>query len=211
MEKIVILGKGGHAESLIDIIERENKYEIAGYIVNDVGRKVEGELYPVIGSDSDLEKIFQSGIRNVAIGIGYLGKSDLRERLWDKLKAIGFLLPVICDPSAILARNAKFDEGTMIGKGVIVNSNVSVGKMCIINTGAIIEHGCEVGDFSHISVGSILCGNVKVGEATFVGANSTVIQGKRIGSKCIVGAGITVRKDIDSYCIVWNGEKKNQL
>ena len=31
MEKIVILGQGGHAASLVDTIERENKYRIAGY------------------------------------------------------------------------------------------------------------------------------------------------------------------------------------
>lgn len=215
MEKIIILGKGGHAGSLVDIIERENKYEIVGYVVNNIGTNIEGEKYPVIGSDLDLGQIFEGGIRNAAIGIGFLGKSDLRERLWDKLKAIGFLLPVICDPSAILAKDVKFGEGTMIGKGAIVNANASVGKMCIINTGAIIEHDCEVGDFSHISVGSILCGNVKTGKSVFAGANSTVIQGINIGNRCIIGAGTTVRKNVEDKHMVcskaevflWGGYK----
>lgn len=35
MEKIIILGMGGHAESLADVLERQQKYEIAGYVVND--------------------------------------------------------------------------------------------------------------------------------------------------------------------------------
>ncbi len=38
MEKIVILGNGGHAKSLIDAIERQRQYEIAGYVVNEIGR-----------------------------------------------------------------------------------------------------------------------------------------------------------------------------
>lgn len=202
MEKIIILGKGGHSRSLVDIIEKESKYEIAGYVTNDIHHQMENGRYPVIGSDADLEQIFQSGIKNAAIGIGYLGKSNLRERLWDNLKTIGFQLPVICDPSAILARDAKFGEGTMIGKGAIVNANASVGKMCIINTGSIIEHDCEVGDFSHISIGSVLCGNVKVGKAVFTGANSTVIQGINIGSRCIIGAGTTVRKNVEDKHMV---------
>lgn len=211
MDKIIILGKGGHAESLADIVERENKYEIAGYVVNDIGQQSENEKYSVIGSDMDLERIFQSGIRNAALGIGYLGKSDLREKLWNKLKAIGYSLPVICDPSAILTKKIQLGEGTMIGKGAIINANASIGKICIINTGAIIEHDCRVDDFSHISVGSVLCGNVQVGRASFIGANATVIQGKNIGNKCIVGAGTTVRKNIEDGRIVWSGEKVNQL
>lgn len=211
MEKIIILGKGGHAESLVDIVERENKYEIAGYVLNDSRQQAEKEKYPVIGSDMDLEQIFKSGIRNAALGIGYLGKSDLREKLWSKLKKIGYSLPIICDPSVILAGNVQLGEGTMVGKGAIINANVSVGKACIINTGAIVEHDCIVADFSHISVGSVLCGGVQVGKASFVGANATVIQGKKIGSRCIIGAGTTVRKNIEDNHIVWSGEKVNQL
>lgn len=211
MEKMIILGKGGHAESLADIVERENKYEITGYVVNDNVQRSGDEKYPVLGSDHDLEQIFKSGIKYAALGIGYLGKSDLRERLWTKLKSIGYTIPVICDPSAVLAGNIELGEGTMVGKGAIVNANASVGKMCIINTGAIIEHDCIVEEFSHISVGSVLCGGVQVGKASFVGANATVIQGKRIGNRCIVGAGMVVRKDVGDNHIVWSGEKVNQL
>lgn len=211
MEKIIILGKSGHADSLVDIIKKKNKYEIAGYVINDNNQQSEDERYPVIGSDMDLEQIFKSGIRNAALGIGYLGRSDLREKLWNKLKAIGYSLPVICDPSAILAENVQLGEGTMVGKGAIINANASIGKVCIINTGAIIEHDCRIDDFSHISVGSVLCGNVQVGRESFIGANATVIQGKNIGSQCIVGAGTTVRKNIEDGRIVWSGEKVNQL
>lgn len=207
MEKIIILGKGGHAESLVDIVERENKYEVAGYVVNDTYQQAGSEKYPIIGCDADLEQIFQRGIRNAALGIGYLGKSDLREKLWNKLKKIGYSLPIICDPSAVLAGSVQIGEGTMVGKGAIINANASVGKVCIINTGAIVEHDCIVEDFSHISVGSVLCGGVQIGKASFIGANATVIQGKRIGSRCIVGAGTTVRKNVEDNCMVQNRER----
>lgn len=200
MEKIVILGNGGHARSLVDIIEREKRYEIAGYVVNENDPDMPDAKYPRLGGDAQLEQIFQSGVKNAALGVGYMGNSGLREKLWEQLKQIGFFLPVICDPSAVLAEDARIGEGSFIGKGSIVNANASVGKMCIINTGAIIEHDCEVEDFSHISVGSVLCGNVKVGAASFVGANATVIQGVSIGRGCVIGAGTTIRKDLkDNY------------
>ncbi len=202
MEKIIILGRGGHAESLADVIERENKYQIAGYVVNDSRQEAGEQGYSIIGTDADLLRIFQSGIKYAAMGIGYLGRSDLRERLWNCLKEIGYSLPVICDPSAVVANHISIGEGTMIGKGAIINANADIGKMCIVNTGAIVEHDCIIADFSHISVGSVLCGNVQVGRETFVGANATVIQGMCIGNRCVIGAGTTLRRNVEDYCMV---------
>ena len=195
MEKIIILGQGGHAASLVDILERQGKYDIAGYVVNNAA-EAEDKRYPVIGCDDDLETIFRRGVTRAAVGIGYMGKSDLRERLWRKLQSIGFDLPVICDPSATVAGNADIGAGCFVGKGAVVNANASVGKMCIINSGAIVEHDCVVEDFSHVSVGTVLCGNVRVGRAAFIGANATVIQGRSIGDGCVVGAGEVVKRNL---------------
>ena len=209
MEQILILGSGGHAASLVDILERENKYEIAGYVVND--KKADCCDYPILGMDEDLTQLYQNGIKNAAIGIGYLGKSDLRERLYGRLKEIGFNLPVICDPSAVVSKGADIGEGTLIGKGAIVNVGATVGKICIINSGAIVEHGCVVNDFAHISVGSVLCGGVIVKRAAFIGANATILQEKTVGENCIVGAGSTIRKNVEDYNMVWNKESTRCL
>ena len=196
MEKIIILGMGGHAKSVADTIERQSLYEIYGFVVNEKLADIEQYHYPVVGSDGDLQKLFMNGTKHVAMGIGFLGKSRLRERLYLQLREIGYSFPIICDPSAIVSRCTSIGEGTFIGKGAIVNVSAQIGKMCILNAGAIIEHDCHVGDFSHVSVGTVLCGEVKIGKESFIGANATVIQGRRIGVSCIVGAGATVRKDI---------------
>lgn len=195
MEKIIIIGKGGHARSVADIIERQNLFEIAGYIVNEEAKEAE-EDYPILGKDEDLLGLFKEGISNVAMGIGFMGKSKLREKIYFKLKEIGYHFPVICDPSAIVSSRAVIEEGCMIGKGAIINAGARIGRLCIINTGAIIEHDCIIQDFSHISVGTVLCGAVRVGKETFVGANSTVIQGRGIGERCIIAAGAVVRKEL---------------
>lgn len=196
MEKILILGMGGHAKSLEDAIERERKYEIAGYVVNDDADSNVGKRYHILGNDDDLLKLFQQGIHNAAIGIGFLGKGNLRNTLYEKLKKIGYHLPVVCDPSAIIASGVCIDEGTFVGKGTVLNADVQIGKMCIINTGAIVEHDCRVGDFSHVSVGAVLCGEVTVGINAFVGANATIIQGRKVADECLVGAGEVIRKNV---------------
>lgn len=196
MEKILILGNGGHARSLADVIEREKKYEIAGYVVNTSSSSFPKNDYEVIGSDTDLKNLYSQGIRSAAIGIGFLGKGNLRQHLYERLKAMGYNLPIICDPSAVIASNVVIGEGTFIGKGAILNTGVRVGRMCILNTGAIIEHDCTIGDFSHVAVRGVLCGSVIVGTSSFIGANATVIQERRIGNNCIVGAGEIVKENI---------------
>lgn len=196
MEKIVIMGSGGHAKSIVDIIEKDGTYEIVGFIDKDMEEEYSYRGYRIIGTDTDLEKIYINGVHNIAMGIGYLGDSFLRDKLYDKLKDIGYVFPVIVDPSAIVASDVQIDEGTIVAKRVVINAGSKVGKMAIINSGAIVEHECVVGDFSHISVGTILCGNDRVGTHSFVGAGATVIQGVEIGNECIVGAGSVVLKSI---------------
>ena len=196
MEKILILGMGGHAKSMVGAIERENKYEIAGYVVNEHNSVMSESDYPVLGNDNDLQRLFLQGIHNVAIGIGYLGKSELRKTLYRNVKEIGYSLPVVCDPSAIIASGVTVGEGTFIGKGAILNADSKIGKMCIVNTGAIVEHDCQVEDFSHVSVGTVLCGEVSIGKEAFIGANATVIQGRKVAAGCIVGAGEVIRTNV---------------
>lgn len=174
---------------MADCIEREGKYSIVGYTdMEDHHSK-----YTYLGTDDELQAIFDSGVRNAAVGVGYLGKGSLRNKLFDLLKSIGYELPVIKDPSSIISDSAIIGEGTFIGKAAIVNAEASIGKMAIINTKALIEHECKVGEFTHIAVGAVLCGQVVVGDSVLVGANATVIQCRTIESNSIVPAGVTVR------------------
>lgn len=204
MKDIILVGFGGHAKSTIDCIEKTGQYKIIGYTDIEPNKPYRDYLY--LGNDAVLSQYFEKGIKYAFISVGYMGKGDLRHRLYKKLKEIGYVLPTIIDGSAQIADDVQIGEGCFVGKGAIINSNTVIGKMCIINTGAIIEHDCIVDDFSHISVGSVLCGNVKVGRASFVGANATVIQGRTIGNKCIIGAGEILRTDLEDYSMVVNRE-----
>ncbi len=189
MEDIVLVGFGGHAKSVADCIERQGKYRIVGY--TDVEEHT--SVYRYLGTDEALKSVYDRGVKNAVIAIGYMGKGNLRERLYEKAKTIGYELPIIIDPSAIVSKSADIGEGTFVGKGAIINAEACVGKMTIVNTKALIEHECKVEDFAHIAVAAVLCGNVTVKKAAFVGANSTVIQGRIVEERQLVPAGVTVR------------------
>jgi len=57
--KLLLIGGGGHCKSVIDVIEQENKYAIAGIVDQKefIGQNVLG--YEIIGSDDHLSDLFQ--------------------------------------------------------------------------------------------------------------------------------------------------------
>ncbi len=198
MEEIVLVGYGGHAESVADCIERSRKFHIAGY----TDLSAHNTRYEYLGTDHILERIYQEGICNAALCIGYLGRGDIRERLFHRLKTIGFKLPVISDPSSVISDKAILGEGTFVGKGAVVNSGARVGDMCILNTMSLVEHGCRIDNFTHVAVGGILCGEVSVGERVLIGAGAVVLQGLTIPDGAIIPAGMTVRKgDLGKFTV----------
>lgn len=171
-EKIILIGGGGHCKSVIDVIEQEGKWGIFGIVdtKENIGRKVFD--YEIIGCDDDLEKIFQS-CKNAIVCLGHIKSNALRVKLFEKLKHIGFNLPVIISPHAYVSKYAHVKEGTIIMHHAFVNAGVSIGKNCIINTKALIEHDTNIEDNCHISTASVLNGGVVVKENTFFGSNAT--------------------------------------
>lgn len=189
MEDIILVGFGGHAKSVADTIETLGQYRIVGY--TDVQEAATN--YKYLGTDDCLKQLFDGGISNAIVSVGYMGNGCIRERLYDCLIKIGFQLPIIIDPSAIVSDKAIIEEGVFVGKGAVINSEATVKKMAIINTKAIIEHESVIGEFSHVAVGAVVCGQVNVGKRVLVGANSTIIQNQTIMDEKIVPAGGVIR------------------
>ena len=174
-EKIVLIGGGGHCHSVIDVIEQTNKYEIIGIVdtKENIGKKVLD--YKVIACDDDLKTIFKT-CKNAIITVGQIELNKIRVRIYNKLKQIGFNLPVIISPLAYVSKHSIIEEGTVILHHALVNANVKIGKNCIINTKALIEHDCIVEDNCHISTASVINGGVIVKENSFFGSNATSKQ-----------------------------------
>ncbi len=171
-EKILLIGGGGHCRSVIDVIELEEKYEIAGIIDKKelVGQNVLG--CKIIGCDDDLEEFF-GRYKYAIVTVGQIKSNSLRVKLFDKLKNIGYTLPTIISPLAYVSKHSIIDEGTIIMHQALINSNVTIGKNCIINSKALVEHDCVIENSCHISTASVINGATVVKEGTFFGSNAT--------------------------------------
>lgn len=208
MKKVVLVGAGGHALSVIDSIQSKGDYEIVGITEsgNHAGEKILG--CEILGDDSILTSLFNSGVQHASITVGSINNTALREKLFLMLKRHGFILPAIIDKSAKISSKVLLGEGIYIGKNAIINPKATIKNMAIINTGAIIEHGCCIEEFSHIAPGAVLCGDVRIGAHTHIGANAVVIQGVNVGDNCLIGAGSVVVRNLPSGVIAYGNPCK---
>ena len=178
-EKIVLLGGGGHCHSVIDVIEQEDKYQIVGIIDKKelLGTNVLG--YKIIANDDNLEEIYKT-CKNAIITVGQIESNHVRVKLFNRLKEIGFKLPIIISPIAYVSKHSFIDEGTVVMHHAFINANVKIGKNCIINSKALIEHDVIIEDNCHISTASVINGTVLVKANTFFGSNATSKQSVEI-------------------------------
>jgi len=201
MDKIVLVGAGGHAKASIDVIEAEKKYSIFGLVEKSSAGIQEILGYRVVGSDDDLEKIIkEAGFALVTVG--QIKTPVVRIRLFETLKLFGFNLPVIASPTAHLSKHSSIDEGSIIMHGAVVNASAGIGRNCIINNKALIEHDAIVRDHCHIATGAIINGDVTIGRGTFIGSGAVIYNGISIGNNCIVAAGLTVKRSINNNSVI---------
>lgn len=177
--KILLIGGGGHCHSVIDVIEQENRYQIASIVdtPENLGNQVLG--YPVIATDEQLAELYGQ-FQYAVVTVGQIKSSALRVRLYQQLKEIGYQLPVIISPLAYVSKHAQVGEGTVVMHHALVNANARIGKNCIINSKALIEHDATIQDHCHIATSAVINGGVLVKQHTFVGSNVTSVQGSTL-------------------------------
>lgn len=196
MQEIIIIGGGGHAKVLIDLIRTSGRYEIAGILDPLLEIKSTFPDIPVIGNDDMLEELFSNGVRNVCIAVGSIRDNSKRKALYEQVKKIGFVAPHLIHPKTIVSRKAQVADAVQIMAGAIIQAESMIGENTIVNTGSIIEHDCKIGKHVHICSGAIISGGCEIGEGVFIGAGATVIQGIKIGKNSIVAAGAVVVNDV---------------
>lgn len=182
MKNVVILGAGGHAHVIADIIEEEGN-NVTAFLDDDLNQS------DCSGPISDYTKFKDC---DFVIGIG---NADIRE----ELSKLPLRWHTAIHPSAIISKTVDIGEGTVVMPNVVINSRSRIGKHCIINSGAIVEHDNFIGDYSHISVGANLGGTVIVGQKCWIGIGATIKNNINICDNVIIGAGALVIGDIEKH------------
>jgi len=201
---IVVVGTGGHARELLDVIEAMNVEEpglfhMLGFLDDALerhGRLVRG--HAVLGSVEWLETRRHDPPWFV-VGIG----SPAARRLTAaRAEQFGARPATLVHPSAVIAHNVRIGEGSVVTANATLTCDITLGVQVHVNIAATISHDCIVGDYALLGPGSHLAGNVRVGAGCDVGIGAVVIQGLEVGEWSIVGAGTVVVQSVPANVTV---------
>ena len=191
---VVLLGAGGHAKVIVDILRDSGLYDVIGCLAaSSTGKEVAG--VKVIGDDSDLPRLYAEGLKDAFIAIG---DNARRAEMMQFVTKMGFKLINAISPYSHISPSVHLGQGIAVMPGVVINVDTVIGDNAIINTGATIDHDCVIGAHCHIGPGTNIAGNVKIGSGSFLGIGCRVIPKINIGEWTVIGAGAVVVNDIPS-------------
>ncbi|UOP01246.1 hypothetical protein LVJ84_02955 [Kingella potus] len=148
-DKLVIIGAGGHGKVLAATALAAGRWAQIVFL-DDVPRRRRHRTRPArfgrhtaFGHAPDSRRI--PGRR----GRGRQRRAAKAVRY--RLKTLGFTLPDIVHPSAVVAPYAALGGGCAVFAQAVIQPGSRIGEGCIVNTAATVDHDCTLGAFVHIS------------------------------------------------------------
>lgn len=195
---VVIIGLNALTRTVIDTLELINNFQISGIIDIKETANVPSltTSQPVFNSLDDLfvlEK--KKNIKHVVICVL---DGNQRKNISEIIQksSPGLIFICVVHPSAVLAKHMVFGKGSIIGSGVVLNSDCKLGDFCIVKDQVSIGHDCEIGNFVTLKKNVTLGGHVSVGSACTLQSNVSIIEKVIIGENCLIKESTLVLKDI---------------
>jgi len=195
INRIGIIGAGGHAKVVIDALGSQEVPEILVFD-QDSGKHATRILgINIVAPLPDWPELPPQ--LHVAIGDNTHRKVNamaLREQGCE-------LVSVIHSTSAV-SEFTRLGLGCFVAAKAILGPDVAVQDGVIVNHAAVLDHDVKVGAFSHIAPNATLGGEVVIGEQCLVGAGAVILPGVILGDNVIVGAGAVVTRDVQAGMVI---------
>lgn len=117
---------------------------------------------------------------------------NIVKRLPKETKYFTFIHPT----AIILGDDVYIGDGSIICAGVIITTNISIGKHSQLNLQTTIGHDCRIGDYFTTAPGAKISGNCTIGDFVYFGTNSSVKEKINICNNVTIGLGAGVTKNI---------------
>ncbi len=197
--RLVILGTGGNAYDVLDIVEAQNRiaptWDILGFL-DDAKRAGSDHLnFPILGALADAGEMPAD-----CLFINAIGSDKSYRRRPAIIKATGLAVErfaTLIHPLAAISSRATIGRGVYVGAGVSVAGNVTVAEQVSISAGVIIGHDSVVEAYSMLAPRVVLSGFTSIGRACYIGAGAMLRQHVQVGEGALVGMGAVVLDVVD--------------
>jgi sugar O-acyltransferase (sialic acid O-acetyltransferase NeuD family) len=203
VQKLIILGCGGNALDLFDIVDAINRvtptWQVDGFL--DDRREQDSEYlgFRVLGRLPDARRfedcLFASTIWN-----------EITFRNLHRVLASTHVdrsrFATLVHPAASVSARARLGQGVIVNFGASIAGNVTIDDHVSIGPGCIVGHDSIIDSYTCVAAGAVISGGVHVQRNCYVGSGAMVRQRIRIGEKALVGLGAVVVKDVDALATV---------
>lgn len=200
LEKLLIIGAGGFALEVIDLIESINSinqtYDIIG-LLDDNRKGLVLDKYNILGEISDYKEYSNHSI------IIAIANPNIRQAIYSKIVTDKFKMPNLIHPNTEISKYTDFEQNSaiIVNYATQISAKVKIEKAVIIDSKSYIGHETIIKPFVTIYPGVNISGKNVINERSEIGLGSNIIQGLSVGSNTIIGAGSTVINNIDDNMI----------
>lgn len=203
MSRIVVYGASDQGRCTVDVIEQGGRDEVVGFLDDIVPAGTQLDGHPVLGSGTDVAELreahgFDAAI--VAIGDNFR-RSQVAGRLAVADPTLAFAVAV--HPSAVIGRDVRIGDGTILMAGTVVNGSATIGRHVMLCARSSLDHDSEMQDFASLAPAATTGGRVHIGHHTAVGLGASIIHSRTIGDHSVIGAGSTVVRDIAGHTVAY--------
>lgn len=197
--KMLIIGAGdlgAQVKHWAELNATGVSYDIVGFVDDTKNKDSLFEGLPILGCISDMESLYEAKLFEEAfIAIGY-NHFNVREYLYQKLKASNIPLATIIAPQTYIDSTSNIGRGCLIHPGCIISMNAVIEDNVILMNKVVIEHDAIIKKHSFVAPGATCAGFVSIGEKCFIGANAVIKEKLNICDETRVGALTFIRKHI---------------
>lgn len=196
LERLVILGSGGHASDVLGVVEALNRvrpaWDVLGLLADHTiqMRRFEGRGVDHIGPITALSTL-------PAPWVAAIGYPAPRRRVAAIAGSLTGVAPAtLVHPLADVGFGVEVDQGVVVIGQARLSPHVVVGEHSCISYLASVGHDTRVGSFTSVMPGATVAGDVVLGDAVLVGAGAVVLEGRSVGNGAVIGAGAVVNRDV---------------
>jgi sugar O-acyltransferase (sialic acid O-acetyltransferase NeuD family) len=202
IERVLVLGGGGGAALVLDILNRSIDQSAVGILDNNsekTGTDLNG--IPILGGFELAEALWRQGTFDALISTVVRDVFE-RSAIYERFMKIGIPFTNVIDPETRIGNEVILGKGNLIIYGSYLATSVKLGNNNFLAAGTFIEHHSEVGNHCTFGPRTSLAGGVLVGNHVKFGMQVAIEPQIEIGSESVIASGIVITSNVPTKTIV---------
>lgn len=208
MADVLLVAASGLAREVLSVLRRSGEHTVIGFLDDDQtmwGKHRDG--LTILGGT---EHVVDHPRARLLICAGHgAARAEIAARLAESGRTRDDYVSVI-DPSVVVPADCTVGPGSILLAGVVMTTNVELGRHVVVMPNATLTHDCLVESFATLCAGVVLGGHARIGEGAYLGMNASVREGIRVGRRAVLGMGAALTQDLPSE-EMWVGVPARRL